>query len=602
MKAALLFLITLSLNCNAQSDSIFIDFTQQTNPDCYELHPANGSYLVTKHPIPKLKIPGFIYVDPALLAQNGTLTTYSHQPSFEVIEPFYYDVLNYDRISVEDADKLIDSLLHDMKDDVYYSSLAKDYSPYSLYYNFRLIHNFESEFEKKARLERARIRELERLERERIKDSIWRAENPNPVTYWGYSNGIIDGVFFPDDYALRGYYLIDIPFSETSQRMSKVFADTNAGIREALIQPKIDELLSPFYMSKTEVTNKQYREFVHWVRDSIARELLYFGLEEDEDAEEYIIPGDSVFTPRRGYYEEYEISDREINRKHFPLNMEKYFSYSDPDLIEILRGMFYPQQERFYKRRQIDERKLNYVSLSGDTINVYPDTTGFVTDGERWAEPLSNMYHWHYSHDNYPIVNVSYKQVMAYCEWKQRQINAIFKDESIKVKVSIPTLAQYEFSLKQSTNYTNENEVHDEANSKYVTYQRSNDIYNYLKSVNVAFYKITKRYDYGARKLLTEFNKWQSNNYNHDFRFINGNVSEMVMDSVTQSSLERYGLPQVEQPQNSIYAIGANYSLGVKALSDDQYSAVFYKQLMDQNYSNSTTGFRLVYQMIKNDN
>jgi formylglycine-generating enzyme required for sulfatase activity len=32
--------------------------------------------------------------------------------------------------------------------------------------------------------------------------------------------------------------------------------------------------IKSFFLKKTEVTNKEYREFVYWVRDSIARELL----------------------------------------------------------------------------------------------------------------------------------------------------------------------------------------------------------------------------------------------------------------------------------------------------------------------------------------
>ena len=30
-----------------------------------------------------------------------------------------------------------------------------------------------------------------------------------------------------------------------------------------------------FYMDQTEISNNEYRQFVHWVRDSIAREKLY---------------------------------------------------------------------------------------------------------------------------------------------------------------------------------------------------------------------------------------------------------------------------------------------------------------------------------------
>ena len=43
-----------------------------------------------------------------------------------------------------------------------------------------------------------------------------------------------------------------------------------------------------FYMDQTEISNNEYRQFVNWVRDSIAREKIYIGLEEDEDASRWI--------------------------------------------------------------------------------------------------------------------------------------------------------------------------------------------------------------------------------------------------------------------------------------------------------------------------
>jgi formylglycine-generating enzyme required for sulfatase activity len=38
-----------------------------------------------------------------------------------------------------------------------------------------------------------------------------------------------------------------------------------------------------FYMDETEITNNEYRQFVYWVRDSIARQLL------GEQIEDYLI-------------------------------------------------------------------------------------------------------------------------------------------------------------------------------------------------------------------------------------------------------------------------------------------------------------------------
>jgi len=49
-----------------------------------------------------------------------------------------------------------------------------------------------------------------------------------------------------------------------------------------------------FYMDATEISNNEYRQFVHWVRDSIAREKLY-RRSYDEEAERWINIPDNFF-------------------------------------------------------------------------------------------------------------------------------------------------------------------------------------------------------------------------------------------------------------------------------------------------------------------
>ena len=52
-------------------------------------------------------------------------------------------------------------------------------------------------------------------------------------------------------------------------------------------QPKTISV-SSFYMDQTEITNNEYREFVYWVRDSIARKFL----SEGENGDAYLISQD----------------------------------------------------------------------------------------------------------------------------------------------------------------------------------------------------------------------------------------------------------------------------------------------------------------------
>lgn len=115
-----------------------------------------------------------------------------------------------------------------------------------------------------------------------------------------------------------------------------------------------------FYMDQTEITNNEYRQFVYWVRDSIAREKIFIGLEEDEEAERYINYKDEYFDEGLLEWVEYEPSDRFRNREVFSLNWDRSFSYRDPLLVPLLADMYYPQPQRFYERKEIDTRKLKF--------------------------------------------------------------------------------------------------------------------------------------------------------------------------------------------------------------------------------------------------
>src|SRR5690606_38388004 len=105
-----------------------------------------------------------------------------------------------------------------------------------------------------------------------------------------------------------------------------------------------------FYMDQTEISNNEYRQFVDWVRDSIAREKIYLSdLLDDEDAEVFINYEDIYFDEGALEYVDYDPSDRELNRTIFNLNWDRRFDYNDPDYVPILADMYYPQPQRYYK-------------------------------------------------------------------------------------------------------------------------------------------------------------------------------------------------------------------------------------------------------------
>jgi formylglycine-generating enzyme len=152
-----------------------------------------------------------------------------------------------------------------------------------------------------------------------------------------------------------------------------------------------------FYMDQTEICNNEYRQFVDWVRDSIARTKIYEGAEEDKVAESFINYSDMYFDEGALEYVEYDPSDRGLNLELFALNWDRRFDYGDPELVPLLADLYIPSAERFYKRREIDTRQLifkyywiDYVEAARrGRINVSPN--GYDNQGNKLIDDHRNL-------------------------------------------------------------------------------------------------------------------------------------------------------------------------------------------------------------------
>jgi len=163
-----------------------------------------------------------------------------------------------------------------------------------------------------------------------------------------------------------------------------------------------------FYMDETEITNNEYRQFVFWVKDSIAHKLI---------AGEHLID---------------EGGDQER------IDWDMRIEWDDEENIDLLEEMFYTENERFWGRKRLDPRKLNYEYqwidyksaahnkdqprsdfIKKDEVNVYPDTLCWIRDFTySYNEPMTRNYFWHPVFDNYPVVGVNWKQANAFSIWR----------------------------------------------------------------------------------------------------------------------------------------------------------------------------------------
>ncbi len=214
-----------------------------------------------------------------------------------------------------------------------------------------------------------------------------------------------------------------------------------------------------FYMDETEITNNEYRQFVHWVRDSIAHRII--GEEVDE---EHLFMVDRY--------------DQDYNTPH--INWNSRIEWSEPEEREALEVMYYPEFERFKGRREMDGRKLDYeyfwidyrdaarkggpgaplrqrgmtdraVFIKRDVINVYPDTLVWVHDFTySFNEPMTKMYFSHPAFDDYPVVGVTWKQARAFCIWRTDLLNNyLLKIGGVRVQdFRLPTESEWEYAAR----------------------------------------------------------------------------------------------------------------------------------------------------------
>jgi sulfatase modifying factor 1 len=209
---------------------------------------------------------------------------------------------------------------------------------------------------------------------------------------------------------------------------------------------KTDSVAS-FYISDHEVTNAEYREFVNWVRDSIARSKLFA---RSQGKEKHLW----------GKYTDTVTENIDLQkRQYFVLNWETKLDYSSAEIAFLLADMYISNEESFYKRKEFDNRKLNYcyTDLSNDVkncINPYPDTSCWMTNFKYSGfHAMKDNYFWRPEYDNYPVVGVNWKQAIAYCDWRTKRYNEELnkmdirkKAKFVNVKFGLPNSNQWSYA------------------------------------------------------------------------------------------------------------------------------------------------------------
>ena len=211
--------------------------------------------------------------------------------------------------------------------------------------------------------------------------------------------------------------------------------------------------VAAFYIDETEITNNEYRQFVDWVRDSIARRILV-----ENGMEDYQMPFD------------------DDEWKDIPnLDWSKPINWDGEEESELLDELYLHENERFYSRKQFDTRKFIYSYQNIDikrastrtgkeqgkidrfpfiekiSLPIFPDTLVWTSDYTySYNEPLSRNYFHHPAFDDYPVVGVSWKQAVAFSKWRTHILDNYLSDreEPLHDQFRLPSESEWEYAAR----------------------------------------------------------------------------------------------------------------------------------------------------------
>ncbi len=242
-----------------------------------------------------------------------------------------------------------------------------------------------------------------------------------------------------------------------------LMGQTDQDITFANIAQNKQVTIPAFYMDETEITNSEYRQFVNWVRDSIAiTDYL-------QDDTYYIQPrnaGANTTAAGRKYIDWKKVG----NGSGIWGGGRKGAATNNATKLE---PMYYQGEDRVFDRNELDVRMLKYNFaimryqdaannrgnrdakrsdfILRDTVQIYPDTLVWLGDFAYAAnEPLVQGYFNHPSFAQYPVVGVTWRQARAFTVWRTR-LNESYKESRNlpkRLPYELPTEAQFEYAAR----------------------------------------------------------------------------------------------------------------------------------------------------------
>ena len=255
-------------------------------------------------------------------------------------------------------------------------------------------------------------------------------------------------------------------------RGSFVAGPNDQSVTWAMQPNQKDMSIDAFWMDQTEITNGEYLQFVHWVRDSIVRQelarteieygadgdegkyfrLVYDPYDESKDPDTVLnwkpkIPWGARWTYDGDEMENatflavnkvfYQSADRTNGRQLNAYVMNYSYQFLNKQEAAKPGNSFNPYKASYEDRATVTidsafwrngkivdtvvtkQLKSRSDLIARKIINIYPDTMVWMTEFTySFNEPAMQCYFSHPSYGQFPVVGINWDQAEAFCHWR----------------------------------------------------------------------------------------------------------------------------------------------------------------------------------------